>query len=481
MKRACALLAFLLCATAAFGAPATKFVVTAPPNTNISVPFNVTVTAVDSTDATDTTFAGTIHFASSSAGTLPADYTFVAGDGGTHTFWVTLTTVSRQSITVTCGPINGNTYTTLYFPATWLAFSMWDSPTLGPLSLSVGAYGPTRSDRDVLYTGTVHFTCPLGAVTLPPDYTFTQADFGYHRFTVIVSALGPTVINVNDDHGFTGQLVMTVWCPPPSRTTVNPIIAPAGVCANITNAQASLTLDAGATTYDWIVTNGTVTSGQGTPSITFNGGPRGWVQFNVNAISAEGCLVGRYAGYSTISAVVAATINGGTSMAVCRNTPVTLDVSLTGTAPFTLRWSDGFTQTVKSGAKALRTMTFAAATSLRITSVSDANCTRDVASNSVQINVGGAPVISQQPQSTSIRAGGSAALNVSGTGLSYYWYQGEAGDTTNRVAIGASSFTTPALRETTKYWVRALTNCGFVDSDQAIVTVMPGKHRGAAH
>src|SRR5439155_2489114 len=71
---------------------ATKFNVTASANVTNGVAFSITVTAADNANNVATGFAGTVHFTSSSAGTLPADYTFVAGDNGVHTFSVTLTT-----------------------------------------------------------------------------------------------------------------------------------------------------------------------------------------------------------------------------------------------------------------------------------------------------------------------------------------------------------------------------------------------------
>jgi len=127
MKRA--VLAFLLCAPAAFGGTATKFIVAAPENAHIGIPFDVTVTAIDDTNATDPTFTGTIHFASSSPGTLPADYAFVSSDNGTHVFSMTLNTRWQQSITVTCGPINGHTYLSLWWPATRLSMRFQEYPT----------------------------------------------------------------------------------------------------------------------------------------------------------------------------------------------------------------------------------------------------------------------------------------------------------------------------------------------------------------
>ena len=67
--------------------------------------FSVTVTAQDASNNILTTYLGTIHFSLSSSdtgATLPADYTFVGGDSGTHTFTngVTLTVGGAQTINV---------------------------------------------------------------------------------------------------------------------------------------------------------------------------------------------------------------------------------------------------------------------------------------------------------------------------------------------------------------------------------------------
>ena len=85
-----------------------------------------------------------------------------------------------------------------------------------------------------------------------------------------------------------------------------------------------------------------------------------------------------------------------------------------------------------------------------------------------------APTIGTQPQDTTIVSGATATLTVAaaGTGpLSYQWYTGVAGDTSNPVGTGASSFTTPALTTTTSYWVRVTGPGGDVDSRTATVTV----------
>ena len=71
------------------------------------LPFDITVTAKDSFGNTVTGYTGTVKFTSSDGqATLPADYTFVGGDNGAHTFTsgVTLKTADSQSVTATDQP-----------------------------------------------------------------------------------------------------------------------------------------------------------------------------------------------------------------------------------------------------------------------------------------------------------------------------------------------------------------------------------------
>ena len=85
-----------------------------------------------------------------------------------------------------------------------------------------------------------------------------------------------------------------------------------------------------------------------------------------------------------------------------------------------------------------------------------------------------APQITTQPQSATIFSGQTTKLSVvaNGSSLSYQWYQGTSGDTTNLID-GATSdaFTTPTLTTTTGYWVRVSNSAGSGDSATATVTV----------
>jgi methionine-rich copper-binding protein CopC len=85
---------------------AVAFRVVAPDSAVSGTPFDVSVLAVDAFGNVDTHYAGTIRFSSSDGDpgvVLPADYQFVAEDGGTHRFpaGVTLVTAGEQTLTVT--------------------------------------------------------------------------------------------------------------------------------------------------------------------------------------------------------------------------------------------------------------------------------------------------------------------------------------------------------------------------------------------
>ena len=99
-----------------FAAAATHFDVVVSPSSGVAgSQFDVTVTALDATDTTDTTYVGEVHFTSTDTGpstVLPIDYTFQLSDNGTVTFsnGATLTKSGSRTITATDtsdGSING--------------------------------------------------------------------------------------------------------------------------------------------------------------------------------------------------------------------------------------------------------------------------------------------------------------------------------------------------------------------------------------
>jgi hypothetical protein len=81
--------------------PAVAFRLSAPSPVTAGSPFSLTVVALDAWDNTASTYLGKVHFVSTDpAAQLPADYQFLAVDGGTRTLTATLWTPGVQEITV---------------------------------------------------------------------------------------------------------------------------------------------------------------------------------------------------------------------------------------------------------------------------------------------------------------------------------------------------------------------------------------------
>jgi hypothetical protein len=93
----------------AYQASATALLVSAPDTVQSGVPFDVTVTAVDPYSQVAVGYTGTVTFSTNDPDpgvVLPADYPFMLGDGGSHTFTdtglgeTTLITPGPQTLTV---------------------------------------------------------------------------------------------------------------------------------------------------------------------------------------------------------------------------------------------------------------------------------------------------------------------------------------------------------------------------------------------
>ena len=83
-------------------------------------------------------------------------------------------------------------------------------------------------------------------------------------------------------------------------------------------------------------------------------------------------------------------------------------------------------------------------------------------------------LITTHPASMNILGGLGANLSVAatGTGLTYQWYFGDRGVVTNPIpGAVTSSYTTPALSATAKYWVRVGNGVGYEASNTATLTV----------
>ena len=317
--------------------PTSQLVVSGYPNpTTAGVAHNVTVTAEDAFGNVTSAYRGTVHFTSSDGqAVLPGDYTFTAGDAGTHTFTngVTLKTAGTQSITATdtvTGTITGTQSVTVNAAATTtLVVSGYPNPTTAGVAHNVtvtaeDAFGNTATG----YRGTVHFTSSDGRAVLPGNYTFTAGDAGTHTFTngATLKTAGTQSITATDTGTgtITGTQSVTVNVGPTSQLVVSgyPNPTTAGVAHNVT-VTAEDAFGNTATGYLGTV-HFTSSDGQAVlpGDYTFTAGDAGTHTFTNGATL-------KTAGTQSITATdtVTGTITGTQSVSVLSNSATTLVVS----------------------------------------------------------------------------------------------------------------------------------------------------------
>jgi hypothetical protein len=184
---------------------ATSFIVAgfpSPISAGISGTF--TVMARDAFGNIATGYLGTVKLTSSDTkAVLPANYTFVAGDAGVHTFNATLKTAGTRSLTATdtvTATIKGtqsniavtaaaaSTLTVAGFPSTTAGVAQSFTVT------AKDAFGNVAS----AYAGTVHFTSSDTKASLPANYSFTAVDAGKHVFSATLFTAPTQSITATD-------------------------------------------------------------------------------------------------------------------------------------------------------------------------------------------------------------------------------------------------------------------------------------------
>jgi hypothetical protein len=186
-------------------ASANHFAVSAPASATAGTPFSITVTALDQFNNTASGYRGTVHFTKSDNGassTVPANYTFLAGDNGIHTFTngVTFVTAGNQTVTATdtvTSSITGTSNNVLVSATTATHFTV-TAPATVPRGT---AFNFTVTAQDQFnntatgYGGTVHFTSTDGSASLPANSTLTN---GAGTFSATLNTAGNQTITATD-------------------------------------------------------------------------------------------------------------------------------------------------------------------------------------------------------------------------------------------------------------------------------------------
>src|SRR5207249_6982644 len=142
--------------------------VSAPASASAGAAFDLTVTAKDAYNNTATGYLGTAEFTSNDAhAVLPLDYTFLAADNGTHTFFngAILTTSGARTITATdtvTASITGISGTIAVSPASAATLCVTE-PAVATAGIAIGVTVTGRDAFDNVvtgYLGPVHFPRP---------------------------------------------------------------------------------------------------------------------------------------------------------------------------------------------------------------------------------------------------------------------------------------------------------------------------------
>jgi hypothetical protein len=172
--------------------------------------FSVTVTALDAKGQPDPTYRGTVHFTSTDGplAQIPGDYTFTAGDGGTHTFQnifltkaggrklkVADTNSTRMKASAAVSVIAGSA-------AKFLVSGFPASGRSGRASSFTVTAQDAYGNRATSYLGTVTFASGGKSATLPTSYTFIKSNGGRRSFKATFPTAGTglslTVTDQND-------------------------------------------------------------------------------------------------------------------------------------------------------------------------------------------------------------------------------------------------------------------------------------------
>jgi murein DD-endopeptidase MepM/ murein hydrolase activator NlpD len=185
-------------------AAATHFSISNPASSTAGGALVVTVTAQDAFNNTATGYLGTVHFTKTDPGSssaVPADYAFVAGDNGAHTFLggVVFVTAGSQAFTATdtvTGSITGGaTVAVSAAPANRFTLSAPGSAVAGNPFLVTVTVKDIFNNTATGYAGTIHFTSTDASATLPANATLTS---GTGTFIATLRTAGPRTLTATD-------------------------------------------------------------------------------------------------------------------------------------------------------------------------------------------------------------------------------------------------------------------------------------------
>lgn len=413
--------------------------------TNISGPATYTINPLTTSYISNATVSVTFTAISPSAPAAPTGLTAKASTGEITLSWNASTGATSYTIyrsTSKTGPFNSTDSVTTVTNTGYVDSGLAAGTTYYYEVSATNSAGPSPN------SATQSATTPAGAVPAAPT------NLSY------ISSAGQITVSWTASSGATSYTVYR------ANSASGPFTTELGT--SITNSYIDTTVAAGATYYYQVsASNGSETSANSA---------------TLTAIAQQ-------------PASTKPSFSGGqpSNQTITSGNTASFTATATGTAPVALQWYGSFDggntwQELVDGQVYSGTSTG----TLTITGAPTGwsgfeyeckatNSAGTTTSNVVTLTINaatGAPIITIQPTAPPVAPGASVDLSVgtsgSGSGLTYQWYYGSSGDTSQPI-IGKTSytFTTPNLVATTSYWVQ-VTNSAGQSTNSATVTVTVG-------
>jgi uncharacterized repeat protein (TIGR01451 family) len=401
-----------------------NIVKSAPPSVSVGqgIGYSITVTnngpvAATNVVVTDAIPAGT-NFASATAsqGTC----------GGTSTVTCNLGTLASGASATVSIAVNANSAGTVTNTATVAADQHDPNPADNSSSASTIVSNLTCAAPTIAAGGPTTF-CSGGSVTLTANASNVSA-YQWFVGNVLINGATSSTYNATAGGSYTVRVTYTNSCVATSAATVVTvnappsavISAPSSACAN-QNVTASVPFSNGAT-YNWTVTNATISNGQGSDVLNFTPNGSGAVALTVDITDANGCSASGNATVAIGTFTPTITPSGPTTF--CSGGSVTL----TASAGTSYAWSNG--QTTQS-------IVVSGPGTFTVTVTNGAGCSGTSAPTTVTVTNPPSPAIAASGPTT-FCAPGSVTLTASPSGGSYLWSNGA---TTQSITVfGSGTF-----------------------------------------
>ncbi|MDX2043664.1 MAG: hypothetical protein SF097_20780 [Acidobacteriota bacterium] len=335
--------------------------------------------------------------------TLNATYTPSAAEIAAGKVTLTLTTNDPAG---PCGSASDQMVITINPAATVNAGPDQNLCGGAPVTLA-GSFGGSASSASWV-GGTGTFTPNRN--TLNATYTPSAAEISAKSVTLTLTTDNPAGIC-----GAVSDQIKISFTSSPTTT----ISAPSTVCANSTGNIASVLSAGTGAGYNWTVTNGTITAGQGTSQITWTAAASGTVTIGVTITAGAGCAA---TGSKQATITSTASAAAGADQTTCQTAQGTVAFNLTGTVSGgTPSWSVvASTGTAAAGivspgsANTVANVTGAGTVTLRLTVTGTGGC--GSASDDVVLAANALPTANAGVDQTLCATGsGATAFTVSGT------------------------------------------------------------------